>query len=218
MTRMIDLTGQRFERLLVLGRSAEKRGNCTQAMWLCRCDCGKEIVTYGNTLRNGATKSCGCFSVDHCRKNFSTHKMTGTPEHKAWSSMIKRVTNPSPKDAHRYAGRGITVCDWWLEFENFYADMGPRPSPNHSVERKNNDGNYEPGNCRWATKLEQMGNRSNNRYVVYRGERMHFNEAVRRAGVVKRTTAARRFNIMGWSLEDSLETPTHRPPKSSTAE
>lgn len=158
----LDLTGQRFGRLEVVAFARVNRSR--NACWLCRCDCGKERVVSGHELRRGRTSSCGCWrsAVKILLNLKHGHKRAGseTPEYRAWHSMISRCTNPKLEAWKYYGGRGITVCDRWKNsFEAFLADMGPRPSPNLSIDRfPNNDGNYEPGNCRWATRSEQRAN------------------------------------------------------------
>lgn len=127
--------------------------------WGCLCICGKPTTKRQSQLIAGTTTSCGCMREGNRLPKITKHGWYGTPEYSAWSSMKKRCFNYADKNYQNYGGRGIKVCDRWLKFENFIADMGKRPSPEHSLERVNNDGNYEPSNCKWATRTEQGRNR-----------------------------------------------------------
>lgn len=144
-----DITGQRFGRLIVL--SLYRRGSSgVHSRWLCLCDCGQTRVASGSSLKRGRTTSCGCGRI--------THGSWGSPTYRSWHMMLQRCTNPRNTHYAYYGGRGITVCERWLKFENFLADMGERPLGT-SIDRIDVDGNYEPGNCRWATPKQQMNNR-----------------------------------------------------------
>lgn len=137
-----------------------------------------------------------------------THGMHNTPEHRAWQKIIQRCTNPKAHNFKRYGGKGVKVCDRWRQFENFYADMGPKPTAKHSIDRYPNlNGDYEPGNCRWATATEQNCNKTNNHLVSYRGTEMALMDAIRASGnLVSRETVRRRL-ALGWPAEKALETP-----------
>lgn len=196
--KVIDLTGMQFGELTVCYDSGEKsHGN---VVWTCKCACGNVTnVNSGNLIR-GNTKSCG-----HLRGKWITHGCTDTPEYTTWSSMIKRCTNPKDESYHNYGGRGIRVCDRWLHaFENFYADMGPRTSNSHSVDRRDNDGNYEPGNCYWATKEEQDNNRRTNRIVYFKDKKYTIAQLSKEYGI-EYGTLLQRLN-RGWPVERAVET------------
>lgn len=163
-----DLAGRVFGRLTVIERSGTHRSFAT---WRCLCECGNETVVTSANLKAGISKSCGCLKNDKARARQLTHGMFDTREYACWRNMISRCTLPNADRKKRYFYRGITVCERWLHsFENFYADMGKRPSDKHSIDRKDNDGNYEPGNCRWAIKTKQTRNRSSNKMIEYKGE------------------------------------------------
>lgn len=156
-----DLTGSRFGRWLVVARFTPKpheagdRKTERSFRWLCRCDCGVERVVRARLLREGTSASCGCGKLKR-------RGLTATRAYYVWYDMLARCYKETNRSFRRYGGRGITVCERWHEFENFLADMG-QPPPNLSIDRENNDGNYEPGNCRWATRSQQQQNRHDNR-------------------------------------------------------
>lgn len=165
--KLIDIHGKRFGRLTVLAKASESR------KWLCQCDCGRDVLVIGGNLRNGSSKSCGCLALEWSRslganrdfiaKRAATvtihgHKRRGrpSPEYRTWLGMKRRCYDPKFKDYPNWGGRGIEVCDRWnASFEAFLADMGQRPHAAPSIDRIDPDGNYEPGNCRWASISEQ---------------------------------------------------------------
>lgn len=152
-----DLTGQRFGRLVAVEPSGRKKWGCIA--WNCICDCGTITELASNTLKSGLTKSCGCLLSETARAASTKHGRYGSGEYKSWDSMIQRCTNPSSPSYARYGARGLTVCEDWLIFENFYRDMGPRP-PGHTIDRLNNAEGYSASNCRWATPVEQAHNKN----------------------------------------------------------
>lgn len=214
--RTKNLIGQHFGRLTVL-RFAEYRRN--KAHWECRCDppCDKIVIAHAHALTHGTTKSCGCYKADSGRRMFTTHRMSTTGTYRSWASMIQRCTNQQDANNYRkYGAKGIRVCERWLHsFEEFFADMGERPSKEHSLDRyPNRCGNYEPGNVRWATLIEQASNTKSAKAIEFNGITDTLSGWARRLSM-DTSTLAERFE-RGWTLERALTTPStlyhHRPP------
>jgi hypothetical protein len=178
--------GQRFGRWTVIERVAsDSRGH---ARYRSQCDCGQIREIRANHLRSGRSTSCGCFSREATAARSTRHghatNVGLSPTFRSWQNMKARCTNPRVRGYERYGGRGVKVCaEWQNDFGRFLSDMGTRPSLKHSIERINNNGIYEPGNCRWATHAEQARNRRNNHIVEYRGRKMSAAEAAEIAGV-----------------------------------
>ena len=159
--RFTDLTGQVFDRWTVI--SFAGMVGTDGAYWTCRCECGTERAVRGLNLRYRKTHSCGCYSIDvttaRNHVHGEAHRDAKTTEYVAWENMHKRCNNTADPRYKWYGARGITICDRWSDFANFLNDMGRRPSSRHSIDRRDNDGNYEPDNCRWALPIVQQNNR-----------------------------------------------------------
>lgn len=173
MAKYIDLIGMRFSKLIVLHRHEE----CKGVMWVCKCDCGGTVITSTGHLKSGHTQSCGCHRIFVLINSSITHGMAKkNSEYSIWEGMKKRCSNPNCKSYSGYGAKNVKVCDRWLGedgFSNFYNDMGPKPTETHSLDRyPNKKGNYEPSNCRWATPLQQAGNKTNNTWIEYNGMNM----------------------------------------------
>lgn len=177
-TRMYDVTNQRFGRLVALKYKDGK--------WRCKCDCGKFKWVGVTFLRIGNTRSCGCLARETLAANSAAcrlHGMCATSEYSSWEHAKARCFKPKQRGYHNYGGRGITMCkEWQDDFRVFIKHMGPKPTPKHELERINNNGNYEPGNCRWATRKEQMCNTRRNVNVTWRGETKTIQEWAKQLG------------------------------------
>jgi hypothetical protein len=207
---MIDMTGETYGRLTVLEmvRRTDGRGH---GEWCCRCRCacGSEAVVASINLRAGLTKSCTCARDEQVSLLNKSHGMSDTPTYRTWASMKLRCLNKRFPSYARYGARGISICERWLGergFENFFADMGPRPSPGHSIDRIDNSGNYEPGNCRWATPAQQIRNSRKARQITYRGRTMCIKDWAREFGV-SYSAILQRLGKLRWSIEKALTYP-----------
>ena len=188
ITTLNDLTGSRFGRLEVLHRHSENT-KLGFPIWVCLCSCGNKSLVQGNHLRSGATESCGCLHREISIRANTSHGKTHFAEYRIWSGMKTRCCNENNPAYPYYGGRGITICDEWKEsFETFYRDMGPRPSPKHSIDRKNNDLGYSKENCYWATKKEQANNRRNSILYEFDGDRKTLTEWCSELGLCYNTT------------------------------
>lgn len=184
----VDYAGQRFGKLTV-GKRVETANKSSGTKVECVCDCGNVTTAYISNMQRGLTKSCGCLQKEAVRKARTTHGMKNSSEYVIWFGMKARCYNPKSTHYKDYGGRGITMCDEWKEsFEAFYRDMGPRPSPEHTIDRKDGDKGYSKENCRWATRKEQANNRRNGILYEFDGERKTLAEWCDELGLCYNTT------------------------------
>ena len=199
MGRYIDLTGETFGRLRVLGREGiNKHGQLT---WACECECGNRKVTLGMLLRNGQVQSCGCLHKEITASINKTHGKAATPIYYIWRSMMDRCHAPNSNAYSRYGGRGISVCERWQSFEGFYADMGDKPE-GKSLERIDNNGDYSPENVVWADAKAQANNRRSNVILEHNGEKKTMQQWADQLGVKIGTIWARIDR--GWTVDRAL--------------
>jgi predicted nucleic acid-binding Zn ribbon protein len=210
-----EFVPETFGRLTTIGpRFLVSAGNIGRRVshQVCKCSCGNLVVVVNGSLQTGYTSSCGCFQKEIASKRATKHGMRGISEYDIWRSMAQRCNNQKSSSYTNYGGRGIVMCDRWLDpengFTNFYTDMGPRPSPKHSIDRIDVDGNYCPENCRWATHKEQARNKRNNKMITYAGKTLCLVEWDEEVGIPYTTIWARLRN--GWSVEEALTTPVRR--------
>ncbi len=204
--KSIDLTGQRFGRLVVLGKS-ETRIYGRQLAWECQCDCGVVKPLLTSVLKSGSTKSCGCLKRECKPPVLLTHGLSRYSGMKVWQGMIRRCTNSEAKDFPLYGGRGVKVCERWMDVRNFAEDMAEKPE-GCSLDRIDPNGDYCPENCRWATPAEQGANKRSNRMIQHEGQVLHMSEWCRRLGV-KPSTVINRLNS-GMAPSLALTMPSRR--------
>ncbi len=216
-----DLKDQRFGRLVAIELTPPPRkisGRCL--WWLCQCDCGVKTAIRSSCLIRGDTQSCGCFQRENMSVRTKTHGATRTPEFQAWAAMVERCHKETAKTYHHYGERGIYVCPHWRGengFANFRHDMGYRPSPDLSLDRKDNNGHYtcghcefcitnnQPANCRWATRPQQIANRRNTRNLTFQGE-THMASIWATAMKIPPRTIYKRI-ALGWTDDEILADP-----------
>lgn len=192
--------GDKYGRLEIV-RLISKRYVNKGGSWICRCECGNERVLPESTIVE--LSSCGCSRWSHV----TTHKLSKTPEHSTWTHIKQRCNNPNNDGFYLYGGRGIKVCQRWMDsFEAFYHDMGERPSSRHQIDRIDSNGNYEPGNCRWATSAEQLRNTRRTRLLTFNGRTQCLADWATEVRIDKRTLQHRIVKF-GWSVDEALTTP-----------
>lgn len=200
------MIGQQFGRWTVISKADINR---KFPHWNCRCQCGTERAVQQANLRNGTSKSCGCLSKEISsgpHKHGHAHNGKLSKEYRAWMAMKSRCLYRSQKSFARYGGRGVTVCTSWIEsFDNFLADVGLAPSEDYTIGRKNNDGNYEPGNVEWQTRNVQSRNTCYNRFLTHDGKTMVISDWAKKIGIDRRTIYSRLMR--GHSVADALTTP-----------
>lgn len=200
----VDLTGRVFGRLVVVEQSDNRRG---RVHWTCRCECGNTKSVAAKELVGGGTRSCGCLCMQLIEKLNKTHGMSRRKEYRIWRGMKERCLDENSRYFHHYGGRGIFVCERWIDsFENFYADMGPKP-PGMSIDRIDNDGPYSPDNCRWATQKEQTRNTRRTRLLTWNGQTLCLSDWSKITGI-SRKVLKKRLDVLKWSAEKTLTTPS----------
>ena len=204
--RFQNLAGKVFGNLTVQAY-AGRRGK--HSLWECSCYCGNTSLVLATNLVSFKSRSCGCLRIPATVASKTTHGQTGTRMYDVWCSMRQRCNDRGHVYYHHYGGRGIKVCERWNDFAVFLADMGERPSVEHSLDREDNDGNYSKANCRWATKKEQARNRRNNRTLTHAGRSMTLPEWAEEIGILPSTLRSR-FYTYGWSVARALDTPVRK--------
>lgn len=205
--RAIDLTGRRFGRLAVAGFVGSRiLKGVSYRSWQCICDCGETVEVLATNLSGARpTQSCGCLQKERTSATSRRHGMCRTPEFNVWVKMRQRCQNPRCKDYPNYGARGIFVCDRWENFDVFLADMGVRPSSQHTIERRDNNSGYGPNNCYWATRREQNSNTRQNHFLTYRGVTKTTSQWAEVLGVPDTILHKRIYR--GWPAERILTTP-----------
>lgn len=208
----IDMVGKRFGRLVVVSEATKDKARAVK--WNCVCDCGNTVTVAGPDLRRGKSRSCGCYMRDKNRENRTkmnlTHGMTGTRIFKIWCGMKKRCYDPKQPAYKNYGGRGIKLCDEWLDFSKFYSwAMANGYTDELTIDRIDVNGNYEPSNCRWATHKEQNNNTRRSRLLTYDGETLTLSQWSEKTGI-NHATLWDRLNS-GWTVGEALEKVYRKP-------
>jgi len=206
MGKRIDEVGNVYGRLTVVSETGQDDYGNYQ--WNCLCSCGQTTEVKGGSLRKGDTKSCGCLQRDISRDQLKTHGMSNTQTYERWVAMRQRCINPTNESYPNYGGRGISVCDDWVDsFETFYSDMGAKPE-GRSLDRVDNNGDYNKDNCRWATKTEQDNNKRTNKLLTYDERTQTLAQWCSELNLSSTAVAYRLRN--GWSTKDALTIPIRK--------
>lgn len=207
-TSFKNILGAKYGNWTVTEYAGKTKNGTTK--WLCYCGlCGEFGIVNASSLNRGRSSSCGCERTKDFVKRSTKHGMFGSSEYSIWNGMIGRCYRKSTSSYPRYGGRGITVCDRWLEsFENFYSDMGPRPSKDHSIERTDNDGNYDPSNCVWATQKQQVSTKSTTRKFDIDGDFLTIKEIAEKTGIEYKTLRSRINN--GMTIDKAISIPKRK--------
>lgn len=208
MGNYIDLTGHRFERLTVIEISGKDK--CGYLMWRCKCDCGNEKIIRGHRLRQNITKSCGCLRKELSKQRKLTHGKARSRLYSVWIGMKQRCYDSNASNYYRYGGRGIRVCDEWLSEFMTFSDWALENgySPDLTIDRMDNDGNYDPSNCRWATLEQQNNNKSNSRRINYAGKTLTLAQWSRQLNIDV-VVLHQRLSHLGWSVNRAFSEPLH---------
>lgn len=211
----VDMVGKQFGWLTAISRegSTMRLGTKKNATWRCVCTCGQQVIVPGNRLRHGKRKACGVNGHVWARQSRGGLLPLHPNEYRTFKHMHARCRNKKSHNYNRYGGRGIKVCKHWRHFKEFFVDMGVKPTSEHTIERIDVNGNYEPANCRWATKEEQRRNQQRSVYVEYEGERMLLIDLCAKLGINRGIMYGRLRN--GWSLGDALLIPVNHHKKKS---
>lgn len=201
-SRLKNIVGEPFGRLTVESYAGGVK-------WLCVCKCGNRVTVKTGNLRSGNTQSCGCLQRDRVVESLTVHGLSKSKVFASWSSMIQRCTNPNNPAWKDYGGRGITVCERWMTFENFYADMGDLPFAGAQIERKDNNAGYSKDNCKWATRKEECNNRRSCHNITFRGRTQTARQWEEELGLPLKILHSR-IKVLGWTETMALTTPVRR--------
>jgi len=210
-----DIVGQQFGRLTATALGSRRQG---RSMMSCECSCGSIVEIQCCNLVSGHTQSCGCLkkaAAAGVGQNNTTHGLSKSSEYSIWARMFQRCTNPNRENYADYGGRGITVCPEWSSFEQFYADMGPRPSKDHSLDRIDNNGNYCKENCRWATRKEQQNNKRSSSLLEFNGQVQTVSQWASSVGMHVSVLVSRLKR--GWDMDRALTSPVRKRRSHDTA-